>query len=729
MNEEEIFDDNFFVFDSDHLSDVESRFIGYAIGDGCIYDSHQSAHAEIPEEVVDGVFIVIRRTQDEITLRQDFIGCFGLYVFEQAGYFAISNSLWLLADHVKRRYRLSVNRDYAHAMFAFDLCSHSLEETIFNEIRLVPRNMTLRISLAAPHIEYRLCDYQEDTIPLDSEEGMAVIDAWFSRWTGVIRQLKHDTNNISVDLSGGMDSRITMLLFLGANIDLSEVRVNSATNNLHGHAEDYAIASAIAEKYGFSLNQGKMQTFPQPFTERTTLRCSFLTKLGSHKQMYWERAYRRQVEYHFTGQGGETRRGYWHEPLDRWLRDMMAPARTFQTADVAAGVRRVLQRSIDKIHSMECFRGGDDCLGERIYAEARTRQHYGKESVESFLANTMKLMPLPDHYLRKIDLLPYQDHQILYCVLMQRYAPGLLSFPIEGGRKFSEETIERAAQIVKRYPFHHPWENAPKVSFVGKTQKISEPTPVGVNQPDAYLLHVFHSGRTKALFEQSFSAELYERAAEYARREKYFPLTQVYVVLALVRALEDAALSRQCCPSMEERPFQSLLESDRDASLDFYRYLQQRAWQRLHRARIDIKNWGNDGQDVMIETDDPALAHFTPRWFGRNGRGHQLESIRGALRVKLTAIHEGRLSIDLRGIDCADKERGGRVPVWIDYTSCVLDGEELLTAPRPSWHDDPFRIRRDVEDGESIELQISWKMHGYPKDEFLHVLEEVMRTY
>lgn len=78
-------------------------------------------------------------------------------------------------------------------------------------------------------------NYQENSLEPDSKEFFASLDMWYFKWTKFIRNLKKKTNNVMVDLTGGFDSRITFLLFLGANINLDEIFINSINDNLYTH--------------------------------------------------------------------------------------------------------------------------------------------------------------------------------------------------------------------------------------------------------------------------------------------------------------------------------------------------------------------------------------------------------------------------------------------------------------------------------------------------------------
>ena len=81
----------------------------------------------------------------------------------------------------------------------------------------------IQIIISNNTINYQLRDYKENSIKLDSEEGFNVLDKWFYKWTALFRNIKLHTNNISVDLSGGFDSRVIFMLMAESGINLNDI--------------------------------------------------------------------------------------------------------------------------------------------------------------------------------------------------------------------------------------------------------------------------------------------------------------------------------------------------------------------------------------------------------------------------------------------------------------------------------------------------------------------------
>ena len=99
--------------------------------------------------------------------------------------------------------------------------------------------MVIKIDTVSEKISYEIIDYKEKTVDLDSQEAFDIIDNWFYRWTSLFRNLKKQTNNITADLTGGFDSRITFSLLLASNINLNEIHIRSIKDEVYTHKEDY----------------------------------------------------------------------------------------------------------------------------------------------------------------------------------------------------------------------------------------------------------------------------------------------------------------------------------------------------------------------------------------------------------------------------------------------------------------------------------------------------------
>lgn len=256
---EEKFGNRFFIIDSKNINEINSKLYGFTIIDNEIVNEGSF----IDESSLNGMgaYIYINSSNDSISISQDFNGCWGLYLYQEDGYFALSNSFLKLVEFLKDNHEISFNKEYADAFLYSYLCSFAYKETLINEIQLLPRHSKVIIDKLNSTLTVEKIDYGLHSINVDSKKGLDALDKWYYKWVDIIRSIKSKTNNLSIDLSGGFDSRVVAALWLNANIDLNKVRIKSHTNKLHSHSEDYIIASKISDEFDFKLNHSSFSFY------------------------------------------------------------------------------------------------------------------------------------------------------------------------------------------------------------------------------------------------------------------------------------------------------------------------------------------------------------------------------------------------------------------------------------------------------------------------------------
>lgn len=81
------------------------------------------------EPTGDGVYVYVKREDNHIIIRQDFIGSYEIYLYMGNDYFALSNSFVMLVDHVKKAHKISLNSDYAN-LFIIDVRYSSVTDFV-----------------------------------------------------------------------------------------------------------------------------------------------------------------------------------------------------------------------------------------------------------------------------------------------------------------------------------------------------------------------------------------------------------------------------------------------------------------------------------------------------------------------------------------------------------------------------------------------------------------------
>ena len=192
-----IIKENFFIIDSNNLEEVDSYMYGYSISKKGILTNNyyiRKGNYEEPEPL--GAYILIRRNLNEIQINQDYYGSYGIYIYENNGYFAFSNSFLLLVEHLIENRNMTFNKDFADNLIISGLYSYSIYETLVKEINKIPSNSYITMNIKEKKYKINYINQQRYTVPLESEEGLKIIDKWVDKWGYIFRSLKKKTNTL-----------------------------------------------------------------------------------------------------------------------------------------------------------------------------------------------------------------------------------------------------------------------------------------------------------------------------------------------------------------------------------------------------------------------------------------------------------------------------------------------------------------------------------------------------
>ena len=549
----------FFVITSDETDRVCDSFYGYAI----IGDDFVAAPAKVDYDSLsgNGCYVGIERKEKEIILHQDFMGCYGIYRYEDGnGYFAFSNSFLYLYEYlIQKGIQLTTDQDYINYMITAELASLSYDHTPVKEITLLDRSARIHISVRTPKYKIEKLDYKENTIAPDSPEGIALLDQWFERWAGLFRKIALQTSNISVDLSGGFDTRLTFALFFKAGVDMNRIITYSIVDGKHTHSEDLQIAKQIAETLHFPLNNWKNQSNERiPYTLKEQLDQSLYTKLFFHKQLYYKPGLFTQMKFHVMGNGGECIRAYWRMKPKTLVQKNVYRALNYtsgQDRDFAESTRRILEDSVEKTRKK--FRDRGVAIPEReiprfLYRETRGRNHFGRGMAESFQSYEVVLAPLldPDLHKLKTGFETCGDSDLLASLIFERYAPELLDFPFEGGRKIKEETIQTAKKVNASNPYRNIYlEKEPVFAESWHANKVNQKYFTAPER-EQFIFNAFRSPSVGEIMAHEFPPMIYDNILKSYEEKDYFPISDCYTVLGAAKIVTDQEVisAESFCP-------------------------------------------------------------------------------------------------------------------------------------------------------------------------------------
>ncbi len=652
------------------------------------------------------------------------------------GYFALSNSFYMLVEHLKENYTLTLNKDYCNHILCDSLASLSCQETPVREIELIDKDTNIIIYNNT--INYQQRDYKENSIKLDSEEGIKVLDQWFYRWTTLFRNLKLHTNMISVDLSGGFDSRMTFMLMAESGMDLNEIRVNSINNELKTHKEDYRIASEIALHYGIELNRNLEQNRRLFYSLPDIINISFYTKMAFHKEMYFKASLKEKKEYRVTGGGGEAVRAHWNIARSDFIKQNMGYANKYPLSqnEMEKSIRKIIESGYEYVkEKYNIIDDESDLYPLALYREARCRAHFGKACVEDYFSNCIVLSPLIDPLIRrlKLDEPNCKDNNLLFALIYTRYSPYFLTVEYEGGRSIEQSTIEYAKLINSKYlPYIEEKEKAKDFKVNVTDNYVIDELAKGNNKYaelkdiNQYVKDIFDSTYIKKIFNLYFNDEIYYFAKNNAETANYHPLRHCYAVLAIAQVIREVEESKRKVPIIQNMDnairCKEYNEETKEIDLRNHDYVNN-----LITARIDIKNEADESNDIEILYIDKKVSVSNPQWFCSNGKGYVIHSQKGSLDICFKCIGDGKLAIYLRAKDVRDKN-GKRLPIYVNYTSFKFNGHEILTESKAYSHDKPYKFEHKVNDGDSIIAHFEWEpsQQMYSEEKAVEIKETVI---
>ena len=698
---EKLFGEEFFIIDSNNLMDIKTKFYGFSIIDNNIV--FENSFIDENKLTGNGAYLFVKDDDGHIRILQDFNGCYGLYFYKSDDYFAISNSFIKLVEYLSfNDYFISFNQEYAEAFLFAELCSYAYEDTLINEIKLLPKNYIVDIDKFNNCIQFNEIDYKEKSVCIDSQEGFDILDEWYFRWVELFRSIKKDSNYISIDLSGGFDSRVIAALWLNANIDLNKVRIKSFEDKLYCHNEDYIIASKIAEEFDFKLNKNLSIPPESLYNEfLTPMDISFYTKLGFHKEMYYSFSKFSEPFYTIAGLGGESIRGYPNQTPDQYLNHVRYLC-NFDDS-LMKSTENIVKKSWSKIDSNCNIDKNSFDLLNKHYMDVRSRNHFGKATTETYFTNVIALAPLMDPELYKLNLdSDYcEDSIFLFALIYTRYCPRLLDFEFEGNREISEETREYAKKLNEKYPF-----KSRDYDFISGPPKIEisqqEPPVFSKQNLENRLKEVFYTPSFKSEFEKIFSDLCYFHISEVMETEDFYPLKHFYAAFSAVLVNNLISNKYKTLNDLLNYYFDSETFDSFISRANEFRLLK------YNTIRIDVKCYGENNEIEIINNSDKYCEITNPSWFRKKeGVGFIVESFNGEIDLKIKCINSDKFKLRFGAINSKDKLKN-KFPVYVDYTEITINNESILDENKLIWDGKPLIYEKELTDS-ILDIHVKWQ--------------------
>ena len=536
--------ENFFVFDSNNLETIRSHMYGFCISEnGILTENYYKKIKYYEDPSPQGSYILIRKIGDEIRINQDFLGSYGLYIYENKNkeYFALSNSFLLLEEFLIEKQNMSFNKDFADNLIISGLCSPSIHETLIKEIIKLPSNTVVIINKKKKAFQLLYIDYKENTIPLESEEGLLIIDKWVDKWGYIFRSLRRKTNNLSFDLSGGFDTRLVLSLLISSGIDMNDILIKSITDKKYVHKEDFKIASNISKTIGFKLNEKRLDNKSTLWSTQNTLFCSIYSKLGFHKEFYLKNQYFSKPRFSFTGNGGEIIRGKPGYDIKMYLEKISSQAKQIPDyeKEFYNSSMRLCNRSIDLLKKEKTYNNEYEVSSD-FYFKGRARNHFGKSAIEGFLANIYLIQPLIDPDIKKIkfNTNSKKAHDFISYIYL-RFGKDLIYFHFQGNRTLNSESIKKAVILNNKIQPYKIKTDLNKNFYIDNKRKSPAFSSHENKNGDDFLKEIFKTNKVIKNINKLYNNGIYKWAKNYSFTSNYFPLRHIYSLLAVSKILDD----------------------------------------------------------------------------------------------------------------------------------------------------------------------------------------------
>lgn len=298
---------SFFLASSDDSSD-KNYFNGMAFSESSIVLSLSGLESYLKSanslfELVDGRFSLCWNDGEKRIFTVDRTGQDCWFYYKKNNFWAVSNSLYALAERLKDRGRFRLRK----AGFIFYGINHSLggqpysEETLIDGVKILPKDCYISASSVSfevlKHAPLKDIINQEDYC----ERLVNYVGVWKARLNALFSSV--ELGSTRCDVSGGIDSRIVMGL---TNPKLNKKKIKYSTNK--AWENDFLIASMLSNMLGFKIDNSEISA-PRKLTVEKSLDLYKYGNSGVYKTIYLPKFSSVYPSLHLHGAGGGNVRG------------------------------------------------------------------------------------------------------------------------------------------------------------------------------------------------------------------------------------------------------------------------------------------------------------------------------------------------------------------------------------------------------------------------------------
>lgn len=462
-----------FYIDSGHLDNVESGLYGYMIQDDGEITMDQ---AHVTENRT-GCFVYVKAEGNLITIKQDFFGSFGLFVYREDGYFALSNSLYLLTNQLRGR-RLSIDRQAVDALlFPKDGIPLSFSRTIIGEIQRLDSQDEVVISVRDRTLKIVRNPFPYFQISPESEEGLRLLDTWYTKWVWILRKIiEKGEHPLYADLSGGYDTRILLSMLVNAKVDLNTVCFRSHKRaNLPKDADDYRIATQIAHVHGFKLNEdANHKQSGMRLRAEDVYSHALYHSLGNTLLVKYGYSRYSSPVLELKGLGSSIKGNQVKDLILGGIKEYDSWNGTSLFQKIGSERKEYIRYMNEQMAEVTDLAKQDEMNRALAFQKATCEKRDGHKMVDWLWCNRLVITPFEDLEITRLDCTAKKDKHFLPLLILDRYCPELLSFELQG-RTIQNGTLNQVREINRLHPvsLQFPSQLIQQREFTLESQQIS----------------------------------------------------------------------------------------------------------------------------------------------------------------------------------------------------------------------------------------------------------------
>lgn len=525
----------FFYIDSDNFNDITDSCYGFNIS----YTENKITLSDnINSNIIGGSYIIVQRNNDVINIITDDISSLYIFYYISDDFYAVSNSFYRMAEILKSKNKvMTLNKLFIHQYIDSPLHTHSLYNTLINEIKILP--IFTDIVLSKNQISFIKKDIDIHCIDIDSEQGQDIINKWINKWSDIIYSLHKSDIPIRIDLSGGFDSRIIFALAKYGGVDFNKDTVNIyskiATNiGLKNHLEDdYEIATLISERLNFQLNKNP-KIFNTEYIKYSSNNQYFILKnlfMGFHKEGYLCTCRYNTPHIHIGGINGEVIRGA--------LPDMQSFNNRFYANPFNMYIDDVKTEFYKDIELIE----GDQNITKlvKFFLNTQCRSHFGMSIYNDYINNTYFISPFNDKELYKLNFKNRYRHNLIFAIILYKTCPEIFDICFNKGISFSDDVKQLTISLSNKYPLIKNTHNY-NIEIINNDIINNIPD----NNNGEYILYqIFKENKNLfiekfgELFNKEYAENIYKYADDfYINKDNFYPNKWVVCITSIIEVLK-----------------------------------------------------------------------------------------------------------------------------------------------------------------------------------------------